>query len=65
MTSVKFVDHVADVIEEKMRKNLIKYEHRHGIDVNYKKFALVLSDENKEDEPIGQGNELKMTQKKP
>ena len=48
MISVKFIDQISEAIEENMRQDLIKYESSHGIDVNYKKFALVLSDENKE-----------------
>lgn len=51
MTSIRFVDQVSDAIEEKMRKGLIEYESSHGIDVNYKRFSLVLMDEN--DEVVG------------
>ena len=48
MSTIKFVDQLSDAIEEKMRKDLIDYESSHGIDVNYKRFALVLFDENEE-----------------
>jgi len=42
---IEFVDHLPKNIEEKMRNDLIEYESSHGINVNYKKFALVLADE--------------------
>jgi len=45
MTSIKFMDHLLNDIEEKIWKDLIDYETRHGIDVNYKRFSLVLFDE--------------------
>lgn len=41
----KFVDRISDELENIMREDLIKYEHSHGIDVNYKPFALILIDE--------------------
>lgn len=44
MTTIKFVSELGAEIEEQMRKDLINYESSHGIDVNYKRFALVLSD---------------------
>jgi ribosomal protein S18 acetylase RimI-like enzyme len=42
---IEFTETLSEEIEEKMRKDLVKYESSHGIDVNYKKFALVLKDE--------------------
>ena len=42
---IEFTDTLSEDIEEKMRKDLVDYESSHGIDVNYKKFALVLKDE--------------------
>lgn len=45
---INFVDELSTDIEEKMRKDLVAYESSHGIDVNYKCFALVLTDENNE-----------------
>jgi ribosomal protein S18 acetylase RimI-like enzyme len=42
---IEFTNELSDEIEEKMRKDLVEYENNHGIDVNYKKFALVLKDE--------------------
>ncbi|MBP9692012.1 MAG: GNAT family N-acetyltransferase [Alphaproteobacteria bacterium] len=48
MSTIKFVDQVSDVIEEKMRKDLVDYESSHGIDVNFRRFALILSDANEE-----------------
>ncbi len=51
MTTIKFVDELGTEIEAKMRRDLEKYESSHGIDVNYKQFALVLTD--KYDNAIG------------
>lgn len=42
---IEFTDTLSKDIEEKMSKDLVKYESGHGIDVNYKKFALILKDE--------------------
>lgn len=42
---INFVDILPEEIEEKMREDLIEYETSQGIDVNYNKFALVLTDE--------------------
>lgn len=42
---LEFTDTLSDEIEEKMRQDLVAYESSHGIDVNYKKFALILRDE--------------------
>src|SRR5579862_7846091 len=42
---IEFIDTLPENIEKKMRKDLVKYESSHGIDVNYKKFALILRDE--------------------
>lgn len=44
MATIKFVDKLSDEIEAKMREGFVQYESSHGIDVNYKQFALVLSD---------------------
>ena len=43
---VEFVEDLPEELSEKMDENLIAYEHSHGIDVNYRLFAVVLSDEN-------------------
>ena len=43
---IEVVDNLVDAIEEKMQHDLVAYESSHGIDVNYKKFALVLTDQN-------------------
>ena len=40
-----FVDAISSDIEEKMQKDLVKYEKFYGIDVNYKKFSLILNDD--------------------
>src|SRR4029079_17324171 len=42
---IEFTDILSEDIEEKMRKDLVEYESSHGIDVNYKKFVLVLKNE--------------------
>lgn len=42
---IEFTDILSDDTEEIMRKDLVEYESSHGIDVNYKKFSLVLKDE--------------------
>lgn len=47
-TKIEFVDQIPENIEAKMRKSFVAYESSHGIDVNYKPFALILKDENKE-----------------
>lgn len=41
---IEFVDNLSESIEEKMRKDLVAYESSHGIDVNYKRFSIVLQD---------------------
>jgi ribosomal protein S18 acetylase RimI-like enzyme len=45
---IEFIDVLPEDIEEKMTQNLIAYESSHGIDVNYKKFALILRNESGE-----------------
>lgn len=42
---IEFTGTLPEDIEEKMSKDFVKYESSHGIDVNYKKFALILKDE--------------------
>jgi ribosomal protein S18 acetylase RimI-like enzyme len=42
---IEFSDILPDDVEEKMRNDLVAYESSHGIDVNYKKFALILRDQ--------------------
>ena len=46
--TVEFVDTLPEEVEEKMRKDLVEYENSHGIDVNYKRFAVILRDEKRE-----------------
>jgi ribosomal protein S18 acetylase RimI-like enzyme len=41
---IDFMDNLPEAIEEKMAEDLVKYKSSHGIDVNYKKFSLVLTD---------------------
>jgi ribosomal protein S18 acetylase RimI-like enzyme len=42
---IEFTNELSNEIEEEMRRDLVTYESSHGIDVNYKKFALILRDE--------------------
>ncbi len=51
MISIKFVDQISEETETKMRDDLVAYESSHGIDVNYKRFSLVLN--NEQNETIG------------
>jgi len=48
---INFVDHLPDEIEKIMREDLVKYEGSYGIDVNYKRFSLILTNETKS--PVG------------
>ncbi|MBA3536801.1 MAG: GNAT family N-acetyltransferase [Tatlockia sp.] len=41
---IQFVDTLPKEIEKRMRDDLVNYESSHGIDVNYKPFALLLVD---------------------
>lgn len=43
--TIEMVDKLSAEVDEKMSKDLIKYESSHGIDVNYKRFSLILKDE--------------------
>lgn len=45
---IEFTDVLPKEIEEQMSKDLVAYESSHGIDVNYKKFSLVLRNESGE-----------------
>lgn len=46
--TVEFVDTLPKEVEEKMYRDLEEYEYSHGVDVNYKKFSLILRNEKKE-----------------
>lgn len=48
---IDFVDELDKNIEKHMRKDFIAYEKSHGIDVNYKRFSVVLS--NKKNQVCG------------
>jgi ribosomal protein S18 acetylase RimI-like enzyme len=48
MLKVEFVDEISSDVEVRMREDLVKYESSCGIDVNYKRVALTLRDENNE-----------------
>jgi ribosomal protein S18 acetylase RimI-like enzyme len=40
---IKFIDELPEDIEKLMREDLVEYETKHGIDVNFKRFSLVLT----------------------
>ncbi len=42
---IAFLDKLDEEIEERMTEDLIAYEKTHGIDVNYKRFSVVISNE--------------------
>ena len=42
---INFVDEISEDIEKIMRDDLVEYESSHGIDVNYKRFAMILTDQ--------------------
>ncbi len=42
MTHIIFIDQMSEDLETTMRKDLNAYDRHHGIDVNYKRFSLVL-----------------------
>lgn len=48
MNQIKFVDEIDEVTEKRMTKDLIAYETSHGIDVNYRRFSVVISNEKEE-----------------
>ncbi len=48
MSIINFVEFLSNDIEQKMREDLVKYERSQGIEVNYKKFSLVLREDNNE-----------------
>jgi ribosomal protein S18 acetylase RimI-like enzyme len=43
--TINFIDKITTLEEEKMSKDLVTYETAHGVDVNYKKFSIVLRDD--------------------
>lgn len=47
---IECVDEISKGLEEKMQKDLVKYESSHSIDVNYKKISIVAK---KNGTPIG------------
>lgn len=42
---IEFVETLPESIDKIMQEDLVKYESGYGIDVNFKRFSLVLSDE--------------------
>lgn len=47
-TNIEYMDEITDELIEILEVGLTKYEIKQGIDVNYKAFALILMDDNKE-----------------
>ncbi|MDP3269638.1 GNAT family N-acetyltransferase [Legionella rowbothamii] len=43
---ISFVDSLSDELDKRMTDGFITYETSHGIDVNYKRFSVILSKEN-------------------
>ncbi|WP_058515358.1 GNAT family N-acetyltransferase, partial [Legionella santicrucis] len=43
--NITFVDQLGEALEKYMTDDLIAYERNHGIDVNYKRFSVVLANE--------------------
>lgn len=48
MTLIKIVADIPETLEKIIETNLDLYEQGHGVTVNYRQFALVLTDENEE-----------------
>ena len=42
---INIVEHLSESLEKKMEDGLVAYEIAHGIDVNYKSFAITIADE--------------------
>ncbi len=42
---IKFVDKIDDLTEKRMTKDLVAYETRHGINVNYRSFSVTISNQ--------------------
>ena len=43
--TIEFVDHLPFAVEETMSKDLVAYETNHGINVNYKRLSVILTNE--------------------
>ncbi len=43
--TIKFIEKLPKEIEERMSRELVEYESSHAIDVNYKRFSIVLEKE--------------------
>lgn len=48
MAKIQFVDEVSADVTTKMEEDLVRYEQKHGVDINYRRFSLVLRDDNNE-----------------
>jgi ribosomal protein S18 acetylase RimI-like enzyme len=46
MVKIEFADHISEEINSKMSEGFGNYESEHNIDVNYKRFFLILKDDN-------------------
>ena len=42
---IKFVEKINKALEQKMEDGLVAYESYHGIDIDYKAFAIIIADE--------------------
>lgn len=42
---IRFLNKLPNTVEKKMQAGFIEYEASHGVDVNYKPFSIVLSDQ--------------------
>lgn len=45
MINIEMVNELSKAVENKMQNDLIVYEASHGVDVNYKRFSLILKNE--------------------
>lgn len=43
---IEFLDQINNELEQRMYDGFVSYERSHGINVNYKPFAITISDEN-------------------
>ncbi len=53
-STIEFVNELPADVEKNMEKNFVEYEKSHGIDVNYKKFSIIIKDSS--GQPMGAVN---------
>ena len=46
MPQIKLLDQLTPDIADKTNKDLVEHERLNGVDVNYKRFSLVINDNN-------------------